>query len=127
MPGTDRTNKGLSPLLVHFDTEKAGDIFHCCVHRDLVHLAISASRCYAPVLTKHGAPRPCRRRTGSLLHFCIPLHEALSFFQVRDLLKERRTQLWLNLEVARCGAAVRLKIVKPTATRLGDLVHQELF
>ena len=35
MPGTDRTNKGLSPLLVHPDTERAGDIFHCCLHRDL--------------------------------------------------------------------------------------------
>ena len=35
MPGTDRTNKGIFPLLVHPDTERAGDIFHCCVHRDL--------------------------------------------------------------------------------------------
>ena len=113
MPGTDRTNKGLFPLLVHPDTERAGDIFHCCVHRDLVHLAISASRCYAPVLTKHGAPRSCRRRTGSLVHFCRLLYKALCLFRVRDLLKKRRTRQWLNLEVGRCGAAVRLKIAKP--------------
>ena len=69
MGARSASDKSLSPLLVHPDTDKAGDIFHCCVHRDLVHLAISASRCYAPVLTKHGAPRPCRRRTGSLVHF----------------------------------------------------------
>ena len=74
---------------------------------------ISASPCYAPVLTKHGAPRPCRRRTGSLVHFCILQYESLCLFRVRDLLKKRRTRLWLNLEVARCGAAVRLKIAKP--------------
>ena len=127
MGARSASDKSLSPLLVHPDTDKAGDIFHCCVHRDLVHLAISASRCYAPVLTKDGAPRPCRRRTGSLVHFCILLYEALCLFRVRDLLKKRRTRQWLNLEVARCGAAVRLKIVKPTATRLGDFVHQELF
>ena len=113
MGARSASDKSLSPLLVHPDTDKAGDIFHCCVHRDLVHLAISASRCYAPVLTKHGAPRPCRRRTGSLVHFCILLYEALCLFRVRDLLKKRRTRQWLNLEVARCGAAVRLKIAKP--------------
>ena len=45
--------------------------------------------------------------------FCIPLFEALCLFRVRYLLKKRRTRQWLNLEVARCGAAVRLIIAKP--------------
>ena len=35
MGARSASDKSLSPLLAHPDTKKAGDIFHCCVHRDL--------------------------------------------------------------------------------------------
>ena len=57
--------------------------------------------------------------TGPLLHTSV---RSVVLVPRQRSAQKRRTRQWLNLEVARCGAAVRLEIAKPIVLLYVDVV-----